>query len=622
MVVDTTRLLKIASGSLAAGEQEVEDPTGIDINRLLEIALRPAGGGVSRPRKRDVGVLGAFGAGLEKGIKEPFRLLGAEPREVELDETSEQVSNFLGSLVGLGISFVPFAAGTGLLLRGLGLTAKIAGVGVTAQEAAKSQALFNFVRNTAAGSLQFAGTAEKKEQILGRAAAGAAFGVAIEGVFLARAMRGRRGSVGKEKLFDDGSPITDKPVDIDHMVTEVEISPSVSKTPERMTLELDGTFTQNKPHEEVIADLLGEHVETARFTGLTKEGSNDILAYSKENFPTAQRLTRATQVKGVHEVLLHQPFDPANTLTKRQISEWQATGFASGERLVYANKTVEATGGISPTPGTVSVRTPLSAGTKEGTPFLAPIGEVTRPTTTRFFNRSAVRAQTLQAAVRSIDDRIGFVVPRGAGLSARRGFVDVSEFETATSFPAFAKQFTDDLATVQAASPEEAVGILAAQRGIPGLKIVDDGVTTRVHVFDQKKVGFIDEPSIAPTPSEVRPIGERPGIPPLELLIPGRRPETLGDLRRAAQAEAVDVPNLGLVLDNAIMNQAGEIQSFIPSWKNSIAAPLREAGFPQKEIDQFLGLYEINQTRRLDSLMEPEFQAIKNASTIQFGGCP
>ncbi|MEK0325051.1 MAG: hypothetical protein QQN63_05040 [Nitrosopumilus sp.] len=716
MVIDTSRLLQAASNALAAGGQEVEGPGGIDITRLLAAVAEVSGKrGASITLKKDVGVVRAFGAGLEKGIKEPFRLLGVEPREVELDETSEQVANFLGAMVGLGISFVPFMAGTGIVLRSIGFTAKLAGAGATAIEvaqAARSQALFNFVRNTAAGTIQFAGTAEEISEVPKQAAIGAAFGAGIEGLFLLKAMRGRRGAVGKEKLVDTGNPNADVPVDIDRITAEIQVSPSVDKTTSQMTLELDGAFQQNKSWNEIVADLTDAHIETGLYTALSRKGAVDIVAYAKKNFPSPQVLSRETQAKGVHEVMIHQPFDPANVLTKQQLAEWNATGFASGERLIYGGTTVEATGGISPKLGFVSVRQPLSKGTRQGVPFLAPVEEVTRPMATRFFNKSAIRDQKLRDTVRSMDDRIGFVVPastvaEGASLSARRGFADVAEFETATSFGEFAKQFKDELASVKASSPEEAVAILAAKRGIPGLRIVDDGVTTRVHVFDQGKVSFISEPPrVAKNLDGTTPVGvvttgtgppvtsigplpiiglgkgktarlPRPGEVTLEIasdiesgrLLPAvraddgtiyarRQAAEHGDLMPAAEANGAtfnnrapsgwltkdgvfvstddlqqvlapgegvfgkEIPNLGLVLDDVVMNQAGELTSFVPSWKNSISAPLREAGYPEKEIAQFLDLYAANTTRRLDSLMEPEFQAIKNASEIPFGGCP
>jgi len=620
MDITTSRLLALASGAVAEGEQEVEDDeTGINVARLLEIASLPATGGVSRVVEKDLGILGAFGAGLGAGITEPFRLFGLEPEEVTVDEPGEQVANFLGSLVGLGISFIPFAFGTGLALRGLGLTAKVAGVG------GRAQALNNFTRNTVAGAAQFAGGAEEIEEVPGRAATGAVFGAAIEGVFLGWAMRGRRGSVGTAKLLDDGNPITDVPVDPPKLSSEIEISPSPNKTTSQMTVELEG-LAAGKDYESIITDLLDEHVETVRLTGLSKEGADNITNYAKENFPSAQRLTRATQAKGVHEVLLHQPFDPAQKLTGTQIAQWRSTGYAAGENLTYANRPYAATG-VPVAEGNVQLRDPFS---RRSIVFAAPIEEVTRPKTTKLFPKGQVlvRDTLLRDTVRSIDDRVGFVVPTAGRGSARRGFVDVSEFETATSFQEFASQFTDDLASVQAASPEEAVSILAAQRGIPGLRIVDDGVTTRVHVFDQKKVGFVAEPpSVAKTLDEVGPIGGAPEPTLSELGLTVTEAQRALDPtipRPVSSARTVpqEVPNLGLVLDDAVLGSAGEIQSFVPSWKNAIAAPLREAGIPEKEIIQYLDLYALNTSRRLDALMDPEFQAIKNASEIQFGGCP
>jgi len=626
VAIDTTRLLQAASRAISSGEQEVEDPTGIDISRLLAAVESVSGKrGTSTTLKKRTGAARAFSAGLGSGLTEPFRLLGLKADEVEIEGASEQVANFLGAMVGLGISFVPFAFGIGIILKGLGLTAKVAGGAITVQEAARSQALVNFVRNTAAGATQFAGAAEEIGDVPRNLAAGAVFGGAIEGVFLARAMRGRAGAVSKAKLLDDGNPVPDVPVDLDRMVQEIEISPSVNKITERMTEELNGIFPENKPYTEVITDLLGEHTETVRLTGLSLEGSGKITSYAKENFPSAQVLVRSTKAKGVHEVLIHQPFDPQDAMTSGQVAQWKATGFAKGEEVRYKGEVFEVAPGQA-VEGQIQIRVPYS----KAQVFAVPIEEVTKPTTTRFFKESLARSRGLRAAIESMDDRVGFVVAgRTAGQTARRGFVDVSEFETAKSFDDFGKQFVDELANVQAASPEEAVGIIAAERGIPGLRIVDDGVTTRVHVFDQGKVGFVGEPAVvAKNISETRPIRTTPepsdlGLPPASI-----RSAVEADARRRGVAAPVgpsaptEVPNLGLVIDDAVMTQAGEIQSFTPSWKNSISAPLREAGFPEKEIAQYLDLYAANTSKRLDSLLDPEFQAIKNASVIQFGGCP
>ncbi len=298
MVIDTERLIKIASG-----DQSVEDPSPvIDIDRLLKAASAAPVGGVTRTEVKQTGIIGAFGFGLESGLKEPLRVFGVTPREVELDETSESVANFLGTMVGLGVSFIPFALGTGIALRGIGLTASIA----------KGTPLFNFTRNTIAGAAQFAGGAEELEEVPGKLVAGAAFGAAIEGIFLARAMKGRRGAIGDEHLVPDGNPVPDVPVDISRQVVESEISPAAAKSSSRQTVELNGLLNEDKVYDEVLIDLTQEHIETARLTGLDAAGVKKIRDYTLENHPTAQVLSRSSQVKGVKEMLIHSPFDPAD----------------------------------------------------------------------------------------------------------------------------------------------------------------------------------------------------------------------------------------------------------------------------------------------------------------------
>lgn len=677
MPINVTQLLEAASGRVAAGEQEVEDPTKkLDIASLLSTisGIRSSGRrGTSTVQEEDVGIVKAFGAGVEFGIKDPLRFVGVRPREVILDETSEKVANFLGSMVGLGISFVPFAFGTGVALRGIGLTARIAeaGAGTVAVAAAnRSQALFNFTRNTIAGSVQFAGSAEEVEEIPGKLATGAVFGAAIEAVFLKFALKGRRGAVGSDHLVPDGNTIPDNPLSLDRAVLETEISPSANKTSSRMAVELEGLL-EGKDYEQIIVDLMQEHVETSRYTGLSKEGAGDLANYARTNLPDAQILTRKTQVKGVHEVLIHQPFDPEDVLTTTQMKQWGNSGFAEGEEVFYRGNMFAATG-VGTAPGKVQLKLPYS----KAQVFAASIDEVTRPTTTRFFKETRRRTIGLRRAIDDLDKKVGFVVPSttvrtGASLSARRGFVNVAEFETVGSFREFAEQFTERLATVQAANAEEAVGILARQDGIAGLLIKEEGITTKIHVFDQEVVSFVTEPpQLARTASEARPIGDIAGPTEVKVTLktdrpaPTTVPEALAQLEESTveglavlerQADAIragettrevtlrgqmrasqptpvgtrarpEIPNLGLILDDAVFSTSlqGEpiLSSFVPSWRNSIAGPLREAGIPEKEIAQYLDLFVAQSKSNLESLLEPEFLAIKKASEVQFGGCP
>ena len=601
MAIDTARLLSAAQGRVAEGDQEVEgEPPpinvvdGIDVDALLQSAgaggFGPVPGGITTEPEPDVGVVGAFGAGVEAGIKEPFRILGANPREVILDETSEKVANFLGSMVGLGISFVPFALGTGFALKGIGLAAGVAGAEATTvaiAAAAREKALFNFTRNTIAGSIQFAGTSEELAEVPGRAAAGAAFGAGIEAMFLARAMKGRRGAVGSGKLLNDGNPTPDSPVDIGTLAREVEISPSSAKSPSRLTIELNGLFrAEAKTYDQILVDLLEGNIEAVRLTGL--DSATDIIKYARERFPNAQILQRGTsgprdvgrrvfetrdgitlrinRPKGrSKEVLIHNPFDDADRLTKAQIAQWKKTGFAAGQEVIYAGKSYAATGARA-VEGSVQLRDIANPSTV----FAVALNVVSQPISARFFRVSAARQATIQQVVDDLGQRIGFNIAEGDGVL--RGYVNISEFETAATFREFAESFTS-AELKEAASIEEAVMAAARAKGIKGLVTQEEGIVSRVYVFDQS---MISETSV--------------------------------------------VPGLGSPIDQSV-RQGQDILSFTPSWRNAVSAPLIESGLPESEIRQLLDLYESSIQPKLAGLMDNEFQNIKRVSEAQFGGC-
>ena len=104
-------------------QEEEEVLIGIENSFSRELVKRT--GGIRgrevagfRRKVPDVGIMGAFGHGIKVGIFEPFKIIGAEVAEAELDETGEKAANLLGSFVGFGISFIPFMAGAGFALRG------------------------------------------------------------------------------------------------------------------------------------------------------------------------------------------------------------------------------------------------------------------------------------------------------------------------------------------------------------------------------------------------------------------------------------------------------------------------------------------------------------------------
>ena len=177
----------------------------------------------------DIGVVRAFTKGVGEGILEPVAFLrGKTPEDERINSTTEKTAEFLGTMVGLGISFVPIAGGTGWILKG---------VGFTAGETLASKAAFNFARNVIAGSVQFGGSSEKLEDVPKNLVVGGVFGAAIEGIFLARAIRGRGGKALKN-IIDTGSPIPDVPINPNELSLENALSPSDAKTPGRLTQEL------------------------------------------------------------------------------------------------------------------------------------------------------------------------------------------------------------------------------------------------------------------------------------------------------------------------------------------------------------------------------------------------
>ena len=88
---------------------------------------------------------------------------------------------------------------------------------------------------------------------------------------------------------------------------------------------------------------------------------------------------------------------------------------------------------------------------------------------------------------------------------------------------------------------------------------------------------------------------------------------------------AAIIPNVGLNVDQAVVSSTLEgqsvLQSFVPSWKNAIIPSLRKQGLSEKEIGSLLDLHLNNMTRKMESLLDNEFLAVKNSSELQFGDC-
>ena len=232
------------------GDQVVEDPEekrAFVFSNLRRAVEAGEFGGSFSIEKSKTGLGDAFRGGLKHGVLAPFSVLGVDPGEQKLDTGLEKVVNFLGEFAGFGISFIPFVSGAGMVLRGVGLasrarnlgrtvpalqeaiqaaratgrTSLIPGLSADLSQAVKSKAFYEFTRNTLAGSAQFAGTSEELEEVPRNLIEGAAFGAGIEALFLARAIRSRKG------LLEPGTSLV-APV---RLADEVDVMPTPNDSP-------------------------------------------------------------------------------------------------------------------------------------------------------------------------------------------------------------------------------------------------------------------------------------------------------------------------------------------------------------------------------------------------------
>jgi hypothetical protein len=177
---------------------------------------------------------------------------------------------------------------------------------------------------------------------------------------------------------------------------------------------------------------------------------------------------------------------------------------------------------------------------------------------------------------------VGFTIAaRGArGQSAvRRGVVDASEYRVVESFDDFVNANLREISQIEAPSIREAAQAYALRIGLKGLREVDNGVTKRVHVFDQQSIKFVNEP-----------------------------------------------PRVGINVDQSVtqLTPDGQVllESFVPGWENAVTGPLRRAGFAEKDIRTFIEQYTSDEFTRMQGVMSKDLQALARANELRFfGGC-
>ena len=500
-------------------QEEEEVLIGIESSFSRELVRRTGGirgreAAGFRRKVPDVGIMGAFGHGIKVGIFEPFKIIGAEVAEAELDETGEKAANLLGSFVGFGISFIPFMAGAGWTLRGFGLTKAWAGAAVKAgdaipnltkalaiakaapftvgkaekvaaasiqlNQAVKSKALYSFSRNMIAGSAQFAGMAEEIEDVPKQLAIGAAFGTVVEGAMLGWAIRGRRLKINDKKFFETGNPNPDMPLDAATRQAENVVAPSTSDTPATVSVKLEALLNGETYDGVKAAIIKNDLVETMTFPALSEEGAGTVVADLSERLSQAQVLRRETRTKGVHEVMAFNPFDPEDLLTPAQIKEWERTGFFSGQGVKYRGGLWEVTGkGV--VEGRIQLRVPMS----KRQVFAASIDEVTVDPEGRIFRSPQRMRARVATLLREQENKVGVVLAEGEE-SARRYNVNIEDFVSMTEavYKDWVKEFAEQIGKEEFPSAQEAIAILAERQGMPGATITENGRPVRYIIFD------------------------------------------------------------------------------------------------------------------------------------------
>lgn len=617
--------------NIEAVETGAIKPTSEATNKVLSAFARAREGAnrstfAAQPEE-DVGFFRSYAAGVKQGLLEPLTLVMGKPEsDLTLDDFSEQAGNMLGMFTGLGIGYIPFAYASGVVLRGVGLTAKLA------------PEVASFIKHTAAGTVQAAGTAESLDEVPERAAMGFAAGVVIDGLLLSRSMAQRnnfngmpsdnpsvalasyknkpRGNldddvptmrawrvdrnaqaseatdlvvmdgtnvpstggrwVKRVNLLDNPIARLNAPPPSEVVALENALYPALGDGAEKIRGLLPGLTDKTLSFQEVVADLSRVFNETIVIPATNEV--DKLSAYVARQFPDAQVLSRRifSDDPKWHEVLVHNVDDVGSKLTPQQINQWQKTGFFDGLEVEYRGKRYEATGGAT-APGRIQIRDP-----KNRTTVFAPNAiDVSKPVLARVTKLAAERQARITAVLdEELSRTIGFRVAMPDG-TARQGIVNTEGFVRTPSYGAYFEANKDQILGrgVSAENVPQAVLEHANMMGVKGIIFEEHGLVRSVRIID---------------PESVVPL--------------------------------VDGPALGQQLDNAVLgpDAAGRpiLNEFTPSWRNNVEAVMRSQNVPPKEIAHYMDLYEEKLARQAENLLSPEFKNVLNAQRANYrGGC-
>lgn len=491
-----SEILERAKQLLSQGEQKppAGDPLVDRARRILaenyvreNIGGEPVGSSRTIQRVKDPGVIGSFGAGVKKGVKESFSFGRAhdEPNPM-INSAPEKVAEFLGYMGGLGIGFVPYSVGTGMVLKGLGFAAPLV-----------SEPLYGFVKNTIAGAAQAGAMSEDRSQIPGNIALGAVAGGVVEGFFLSRAMRARAGVLPTQAG--------------NQLAKELAVAPAEGSSPAVVESVIEAIKPDNFNFDQVLADMAQTHETTMRIPFVSN--TEELLTYAKSRLPSTAQVLQSGD-----RVLIHNPIDPADALSPGQVSQWVADDSFDGMEVIYNGKTYAATG-VPVGPDRIQLR---GIGSKRGLVFAPKRSAVTLPINPKIFTQSAIenaaKRERLNTIAQKAKEQMGFVVQTSAA-TVERGMVDVTKYAEAPSFGDFARQhqpIMKQMSGLVGDTPEDIVYDYARKRGIPGLLVRDSsGTVTEVRIFDPTSVTYtgqslpmvgiaVDKVAVGTTQREIR----------------------------------------------------------------------------------------------------------------------
>lgn len=228
---------------------------------------------------------GFVGQGFVEGTQYPFRLFGVGGEEIAEEDRprtmGQQIEQGLGFFVGAGLAYIPYGLGASALLRGLGVTARMA-PGV-------AQAMHRVLHGSISGAAFEAGSAEELSQVPVKGAIGAAFGGVAELAFLgASRWRGAKPTTRTSPVDENGVATTGTYVNSDLLNLERRMRPSTETGLEELRTFMAGLGDENAQAEYVAGKMATLFKPGGMMVIPGVENGDAIASLLRKNYPDLQ----------------------------------------------------------------------------------------------------------------------------------------------------------------------------------------------------------------------------------------------------------------------------------------------------------------------------------------------